>query len=158
MPSETRDEDEEPDESGGSEPPGEDRRPAGPDGGERAVPAAARSRVPAKPKRRRPVLYERRLASALPYPPAPPGVWRLERHGQYVYVLRNTTARTLTGVRISRTHLPASVRGVPENSVVRPGEAVEFVMAPEGGHPMPDAVAVSWDGQPGPASVPVPAG
>ena len=39
------------------------------------------------------------------------------------------------------------MRGVPENAVVRPGEAVEFLMAGSWGRPLPRSVLVSWDGQ-----------
>ncbi|WP_314177623.1 hypothetical protein [Streptomyces winkii] len=85
-----------------------------------------------------------------------PGPWRLERIGRHGFALRNTGTETLTGVRVSRVNLPASSRGVPEDTVVRPGETTEFLMAGERGQPVPPTVLVSWHGHHGEANVPVP--
>lgn len=127
-----------------------------------AAPSDARARGPASPPpQQQPVPYAGPPGTAAPPhsaspPPAPPGVWRLERFGQHGFALRNTSAGILTGVHISRSNLPASVRGVPEDSVVRPGETAEFLMAPERGQSVPDTILVSWHGQPVPVAVRVP--
>ncbi|QPP05095.1 hypothetical protein G4Z16_00350 [Streptomyces bathyalis] len=96
--------------------------------------------------------------SVPPQQQAPAGPWRIERLGRHSFALRNTGNKTLTGVRVGRANLPSSARGVPENSVVWPGETTEFLMAAERGQPLPGTVAVSWDGQPVEVHVPIPPG
>ncbi|MFE3604262.1 hypothetical protein [Streptomyces goshikiensis] len=92
-----------------------------------------------------------------PAPPPRPGAvrWTLERRGKHAYLLRNTGTATATGVRVDRNRTAPIVRNLPENATVKPGESVQFLMAPTFGAPLPGEVWVEWDGHPEQA-IPIP--
>jgi hypothetical protein len=81
--------------------------------------------------------------------------WTLERRGKHSYVLRNVGTATASGVHVDRNRTTPIVRNLPDNATVRPGESVQFLMAPTFGNPLPGEVWVEWDGHP-PLAVPLP--
>lgn len=106
------------------------------------------------------LLAERGLTVAPPNPVStsgPGGVrWDLERRGKHSYLLRNVSTATATGVHVDRDRATPIVRNMPENATVRPGESLQFLMAPTFGNPLPGEVWVLWEGQPEAISVPLP--
>jgi len=82
--------------------------------------------------------------------------WDLDRRGKHSYLLRNVGTVTAAGVHVDRDRATPIVRNMPENATVRPGESVQFLMAPTFGSPLPGEVWVTWDGQPEAISVPLP--
>lgn len=81
--------------------------------------------------------------------------WTLERRGKQSYLLRNVGTATASGVHIDRDRTTPIVRNLPENATVRPGESVQFLMAPTFGNPLPGEVWVEWDDH-APLSIPLP--
>lgn len=82
--------------------------------------------------------------------------WAVQQMSDLVFALRNTGSRAAIGVSLDRARLPTIVRHVPEDAVVRPGEAAEFIMAGTRRNPLPAEIWVSWEGQEGFVPVPVP--
>ncbi|MEU6574221.1 hypothetical protein [Streptomyces sp. NPDC046805] len=86
--------------------------------------------------------------------------WTLERRSHDAYALRNTGGEVLEKVRINPAKLPPVVRNLPEDAVVWPNEAVEFLMAGDDRHKdggsVPTEIWVSWEGQEKEVAVPVP--
>lgn len=72
--------------------------------------------------------------------------WHLERRGKHAFVLRNVGSATATKVRVDPTNLPYIARNLPENSVARPNEGIEFLMAGTMGMPVPSEIWVTWEG------------
>lgn len=93
-----------------------------------------------------------------PSRPAEPDAvrWTLERRGKQSYLLRNVGTVTASGVHIDRDRTTPIVRNLPESATVRPGESVQFLMAPTFGNPLPGEVWVEWDGHSEPEAVPLP--
>lgn len=106
------------------------------------------------------LLAERGLTAAPPTTVGASGPgevqWALERRGRHSYLLRNVGVATATGVHVDRDRATPIVRNMPENATVRPGESVQFLMAPTFGNPLPGEVWVVWDGQPEAISVALP--
>ncbi|MFC4048064.1 hypothetical protein ACFOY4_00060 [Actinomadura syzygii] len=87
----------------------------------------------------------------------PPKVeWRLERRGKQKFVLRNVGTEMATGVTMDRSNLPYIAHEAPSGVAVRVGGSHEFLLAGTMGHPMPNEVWLSWDGQEEPVALPIP--
>lgn len=82
--------------------------------------------------------------------------WELAPRGKHSYLLRNVGTVTATGVHVDRSRATPIVRNMPEQATIRPGESVQFLMAPSLGNPLPGEVWVDWDGQSEATSVPLP--
>ncbi|WP_405656952.1 hypothetical protein [Streptomyces sp. RK9] len=92
--------------------------------------------------------------------PAPTGSthaahWTLTRKSKHMYVLRNDSTLTVTGVHVDDANITFG-RALPEDGVLRPGESAEFMMAATLGGPLPNEIWVRWDGVEEPVAVPVP--
>ncbi|GAA1016969.1 hypothetical protein [Streptomyces thermogriseus] len=73
--------------------------------------------------------------------------WQLAHKQGNAYVLRNVGTAVATGVRVDVGQHPRGLtRALPEDAVVRPQEAVEFLLLAAWGAPRPDSIRVVWDG------------
>ncbi|MER6152015.1 hypothetical protein [Streptomyces hirsutus] len=73
--------------------------------------------------------------------------WQLSHKRGDAYVLRNVGTAVATGVRVDVGQHPRGLtRALPEDAVVRPQEAVEFLLLAAWGAPRPNSIRVEWDG------------
>jgi len=87
---------------------------------------------------------------------APNVTFEIERRSGNRYVLRNTGTATADHVQVDATQAGPTARNLPRDSVIRPGEGTDILLAGTWGHPTPNQLYVRWAGQPEWVAVPMP--
>ncbi|MFJ5017023.1 hypothetical protein [Streptomyces griseoluteus] len=96
-------------------------------------------------------LEQSRQLNGEPLPPGNGGgegsvEWQLRHRKGQAYVLRNTGSVVATGVHVNVGEHPRGLtRSLPEDAVVPPHEAVEFLLIGAWGAPVPHSIRVKWD-------------
>ena len=87
----------------------------------------------------------------------PPDVsWQIEHPSGSRYVLRNTGTDVADHVEVDATQAGPISRNLPKDSVIRPGQGVDMIIAGTWGHPTPNQLYIRWAGQPEWVAVPMP--
>ncbi|GFM20054.1 uncharacterized protein PO1_contig-068-12 [Mycobacterium sp. PO1] len=87
----------------------------------------------------------------------PPKVtWQIEHPSGNRYVLRNTGTAVADHVEVDATQAGPIARNLPQDSVIRPGQGVDMIIAGTWGHPTPNQLYIRWAGQPEWVAVPMP--
>ena len=85
-----------------------------------------------------------------------PQAWELERPRKNRFVLRNISSMVLTGVTVDPEQFAGFGRQLPNGAAVRPGASLEFLVFSAGGKPVPNEIAIRWDGRIEPLTLPTP--